>query len=118
MKNLRHTGERLTLTAAAARTSGVPCVEAGFHGIPYVNAAIGDRYALVIAGVQELALIGGAAVGNTVFINTTTGALTVAAKGTAAAGGTEAFGRVIAIPGTTDGPPAGQMWVLQLPQAA
>lgn len=118
MKNLRHQGERLTLTAAAARTSGVPCVEDGFHGIPYVDAAIGDRYALVIEGVQEHPLIGGAAVGNTVHIDTTTGALSVTAKGVAGGAGTEAFGKVIAIPGTTDGPPAGQMWVKQLPQAA
>lgn len=118
MKNLRHPGERLTLTAAAARTSGVPTVEAGFHGIPYTDAAIGDRYALVIEGVQEIALISSSAVGDTVFINLTSFALTRAAKGTSTPGGTEAFGRIVAIPGTTDGPPTGQMWVKQLPQAA
>lgn len=122
MKNLRHSGERLTLTAAAARTSGVPCVEAGFHGIPYTDAGpTGDvprRYALVVEGVQEHPLIGGAAVGNTVWINVTTGALSVTAKGAAIPAGTEQFGKVIAIPGTTDGPPAGQMWVKQLPQVA
>lgn len=118
MKNLRHPGDRVTLTAAAARTSGVPTVESGLHGIPYTDAAIGERYALVIDGVQELVLIGGAAVGNTVHINTTTFAMSVTAKGVAGAGGTEPFGKVVAIPGTTDGPPTGQMWVKQLPQAA
>lgn len=118
MKNLRHAGERLTVTAAAARISGVPCMEAGFHGVPYTSAALNTRYALVIEGVQEHPLIGGAAVGNTVHITVATGALSVTAKGVVGGAGTEPFGKVIAIPGTTDGPPAGQMWVKQLPQLA
>jgi hypothetical protein len=112
----RHDGKRQTLTAAAARTSGVACMEAGFHGVPYTNPAINERYALDIEGVHEFATIASAAVGDTVFINLTTFALTRAAKGTATPGGTEPFGRIVAIPGTTDGPPTGFIWVKQLPQ--
>lgn len=121
MRNLRTDGNRIDVTAAAARTSGVPCVEAGFAGFPYTDAIVGQIYALDIAqSVKELALIGGAAVGNSVHITDATGALTVTAFGTAGAVGTRLFGRVVAIP--TDpakhGPPAGAMWVIQGPQTA
>jgi predicted RecA/RadA family phage recombinase len=98
-KNYRGTGERATVTAAAARVSGQLVYEQQLAGIAETDAAITTRYALRIAGEVDVPLATGAAKGDDVFISTTTQAVTRAARGTAAVAGTVLCGRVTGIPG-------------------
>jgi hypothetical protein len=116
-KNYRGTGDRVHVTAAAARTSGTIVREAQFTGVPITNAPLNGRYALAIAGEWELTLVGGAAKGDDLFITIADGTLARAAHNAAPPAGTEFIGRITGIPtdsaakGATEAaPPAGKMW--------
>lgn len=51
-KNRAGTGKRITATAAADRSSGVPIIEQGWFGFPETNAESGDMYALNVDLVE------------------------------------------------------------------
>lgn len=69
--------DRIPVTAAAARTAGVPVVEETFAGFPVTDAAPGAQYILDIEQkVRDIPTISGAAKGDIVFIDETTHALT------------------------------------------
>jgi hypothetical protein len=108
----RNSGVRIRVIAAATRTSGVPTVESGFHGIPQTDVAANNLYSLHIGQtVEQIPTVSGATIGKIVYITETTGAL-----GNAAGAGIRAFGKVVAVGGTNPGPSSGNSWVLLLPQ--
>lgn len=113
-------GAPIPAKAAAARTSGVPCVEDGFVGIPKTNAIVDAVYALDIEqDVADLPLVSGAQVGQTIHILVADGTLSVTNKGTAGGAGTVPLGRVVAVPNdprTDPAPKTGRMHVLRFPQ--
>lgn len=120
MKNYRGGNTiRQVVTATATRTSGVPCIEDGFVGIPETTVSSGARFTLRRDGEYELAYITSAAKGDTILINRSTQALTrVAGYAAAPASGLSVFGRVTAVPGDPNTqkvgdpePKSGKMWV-------
>ena len=102
-KDARSDGRRVTVTAAAARTSGSLVYEAQMVGVCMTDAVLGGRYALAIEGVFEVPLAASAAKGDQVFIsqdgNNTVGR---AAVKTAIGAGNVYVGRVVGIPGDPD----------------
>lgn len=120
--NLRDSGERVTLKAKAARTSGVPAVDENIAGVPIVSVAKEVLYSSKVEGVFQLVAIAEAVKGDRIDINDTTMALTRVAYGGAIQAGTRPFATVTAVPGdgeTTDAnqaPITGFMWVKLLPQ--
>ena len=121
--NYRGSGERITVKAKAARTSGAAAVDENIAGFPIISAAEKALYPTAIVGVWEVAFIENSEKGDRVDINDSTGALTRVAYGGAVATGTRKFGTIVAIPGdgeTTDKeqpPVTGKMWIKLLPQA-
>ena len=118
-KNHRGTGERVHVTAAAARTSGVLTRESQFTGVPITNALNGARYALAITGEWEIPFVSGALKGDDVWISQD-GLNTVSrtAHNAAAPATTDYVGRVTGVPGDAASkavgdaaPPAGKMIV-------
>ncbi len=111
--------DRMPVTAAAARTAGVPVIEDGLHGFPVVDAGTGEEYALDIESkVRDIALIASSAVGDIVDMNVTTFALTRRARSAAAPVGTRPVAQVVRLAGNagTNSPTTGRMWVLWYPQ--
>lgn len=117
-------GQRITVKAAAARTSGVPMVEHNIHGIPETSPAENELYALMVEEEWVIPFITSSVQGDVVDINNSTKALTRRAYGGAPATGTRPFATIVAVPGageTTDAtqaPKTGFMWVKILPQFA
>jgi hypothetical protein len=99
----------VTSAAASGAVVGVPIVEQSFAGIPESTVALGGKYDLDISpgAIYEIPLaitvlsgVGAVAKGQTVWINRTTGALTITAWAAAAPGGAGTvapFGRVVAV---------------------
>jgi predicted RecA/RadA family phage recombinase len=135
-KNYRGRGERTTVIAAAPRSSGAFLIEQQLHGVAYTTTpdpnAYGpdnpNQYGLMLEGEFEIPFITSAAVGDTVYMGTTTFALARVATGAAAPtiGGNAAVrpvAKVMAVPGNGPDsagkePAAGFMWVKLLPQPA
>lgn len=121
--NYRDKGERVTVVAAAPRTSGVACIDENLAGFPAISAATGARYPTEIEGVWEVAFITSSVKGDRVDIHAVTGALTRVAYGGGVVAGTRPFATVWAVPGdgeTADvnqAPVTGKMWIKLLPQA-
>lgn len=121
--NLRDSGGRVTLKAAAPRTSGVPCIDENIAGVPQTTAATGTLYASSLVGVWEIDFIENSIKGDRVDIHVGTNALTRVEYGGAIAKGTRPFATIWAVPGdgeTTDAeqaPVTGKMWIKLLPQA-
>lgn len=109
-KNNLGTDEKVPLIATAQRTSGVPCVESGFAGVPETDAATGTLFSQRLTGRVAFPTVSGVAKGGIVFITATTGALSNA-TGT----GKRRFARVYAVGGTDPGPQAGTSWGVLLP---
>lgn len=120
--NLRDSGERVTLKAKAARTSGVPAVDENIAGVPIDSAAEKTLYASKVEGVFELTFISEAVKGDRIDIKDADGTLKRVAYGGAIEAGFRPFATVTAVPGdgeTTDAnqaPITGFMWVKLLPQ--
>lgn len=121
--NLRDSGDRVTLKAAAPRTSGVPCIDENIAGVPITSPATGALYASALVGVWEVAFIENSVKGDRVDIHVGTNVLTRVEYGGAVAKGTRPFATIWAVPGdgeTTDAgqaPVTGKMWIKLLPQA-
>jgi hypothetical protein len=122
--NLRGSGKRITVKAAAVRTSGVAAVDENIAGFPINNAAENALYPTDVSGVWEIAFIGSSVKGDRVDITDATGALVRVAYGGAVGTGNRKFGTIVAVPGdgeTTDvtqAPKTGFMWIKLLPQAS
>jgi predicted RecA/RadA family phage recombinase len=56
--NYKHSGKRITIDSASTGgvTSGIPCVQEGFFGIPMTSAAAGESFVLAIEGVWNIAV--------------------------------------------------------------
>jgi len=102
----RGSGDRVHLTATAARTSGVPSVESGFAGVPATTAAIGEHYSHMLTGEFEFVDPGGSSLGAVVYLTDATGVLSFAAGA-----GKRVFGRVSRLPAGGQ-VPASRMWVV------
>jgi predicted RecA/RadA family phage recombinase len=108
---LNHRGNlddgRIEVTAAAARTAGVPVIEQGWVGIPEVNAASGEKYTLRIKGIFEITDPGGAAAkGGEVYLTAADNTISLTAGA-----GKRLIGRVYRLD-DEPGVPAGKMWFL------
>jgi len=66
--NFVNRGEVLTLTAAAARTSGSPYRESDFNGVALIDAVQSEAYTLQVRGVFEFALAS-VSVGDLIYID-------------------------------------------------
>lgn len=120
--NYRDSGDRVTLKAGAARTSGTPAVDQNIAGIPQTSAETNQRYASAVVGVWELAFITSSVKGDRIDIKDADGTLKRVAYGGAVEAGFRPFAFVTAVPGdgeTADAnqaPTTGHMWVKLLPQ--
>lgn len=114
-KNLREGSQGMMhVTAAATRVGGVPCVEEGWAGVPQVDAAIGDMYALDCRPYikYEIPKIGAEAKGAAVYITVADGTLSLAAGS-----GKRLFAKVVESEnGTVYGTPAGKTLIALEPQ--
>lgn len=116
--NYRGTGAKITVTAAAGRTGGIPVVENNLAGIPQNTVLTGQKYPLAIEGVYDIAFIASSVIGDIVCINDTTNALTRIAYDATVAVGTRPLGTVVAVPGAgIKEPKSGRMHIKLLPQA-
>lgn len=66
-RNYMSAGEVLTLTAAAAHTSGLPYRISGFNGVALISVAIGDLLTFRIHGIWKFALAS-VSVGDEIYI--------------------------------------------------
>lgn len=119
----RDLGEKITVIAAAERTSGTACIDQNYAGIPEITAAATKRYPLNLDGVWEIPFITNSVKGDRVDIHLATLVLTRVAYGGAVVAGTRPLATVWAVPGdgetadTGQAPVTGKMWIKLLPQA-
>jgi hypothetical protein len=121
--NYKDSGGRVTLKAAAERTSGVPCIDENIAGVPQTTAAANALYPSALEGVWEVPFIENSLKGDRVDIHLATNALSRVAYGGAVVAGTRPFATIFAVPGdgetedTGQAPVTGKMWIKILPQA-
>lgn len=121
--NYRGSGERVTVKAGAARTSGVAAVDENIAGFPITSAAKEALYAMALEGEWEIPSIAEAVKGDRVDVVDASSALVRVTYGGAVATGNRKFATIVAVPGdgeTTDvtqAPKTGFMWIKLLPQA-
>lgn len=114
MKNGRGPGERILVTAGAARVSGNPVVEDGFFGYPATSPASGEPYWLDISQkLFEVSVSSGQTWNKGTLIYITSGNLL-----TSAASGNRLVGKVARVSADNNGPASGKVWLLTLPQQA
>jgi predicted RecA/RadA family phage recombinase len=122
MKNYRGTGDRVTVKAAAGRTSGQAVVEQNWHGFAETSPASEARYAIKTEGEFEMAFITSSVKWDRIDIKNSDLSLVRVAYGTAPGAGFRPFATVVAVPGdgetgsASQAPKTGFMWVKLLPQ--
>lgn len=113
MKNVRGEGARVLVSASAARSSGVPCIEEGFFGFPVKDIASGESGWLDISQREfEVTISSGQtwAKGTLIYL-TSGGGLTSTASGNTK------VGKVTRV-NADGGPKSGKVYMLTLPQQA
>jgi predicted RecA/RadA family phage recombinase len=83
MRNFVQPGERITVTASAAASSGGIVKIGSLIGIAFGDAAIGDKLTLATTGVYDLAKVGAddVAVGDVLYHRASDGLVTKTASG-------------------------------------